>query len=89
LPTYQKKRFSSVQRAVRKSPEYKLTVSETVRLGTKKDSNGGLEGYELKKWHHDINKPLITVIHAPGKKVPHFLDGVLTTKKNVPAPNTY
>lgn len=45
----------------------------------------GIEGYELKKWHHDVNKPIVYKIH-PMKKATHFLDGVLKSKKDVPSP---
>ena len=50
----------------------------------------GVEGYELKLWHHDVNKPLSYGIHKDvGKKPRHFLDDIMRQKKIVPPPNQY
>uniref|UniRef100_A0A7S3FZ33 Uncharacterized protein n=1 Tax=Strombidium rassoulzadegani TaxID=1082188 RepID=A0A7S3FZ33_9SPIT len=84
------KRLGPIDKTQNGSPfrEYKLSVSETVKLGSKKHSQLGIEGYELKKWHQDINKPIVYKIH-PEQKPKHFLDDVLRQKKDVPPPNTY
>eukprot|EP00356_Strombidium_inclinatum_P016753 CAMPEP_0170506206 /NCGR_PEP_ID=MMETSP0208-20121228/54036_1 /TAXON_ID=197538 /ORGANISM="Strombidium inclinatum, Strain S3" /LENGTH=339 /DNA_ID=CAMNT_0010787583 /DNA_START=392 /DNA_END=1411 /DNA_ORIENTATION=+ len=50
---------------------------------------GLLKNYELKKWHHDVNKPIIYGIHKEKGKPRHFLDDILKAKKIVPPPNTY
>ncbi len=49
---------------------------------------GALSGYEVKLWHHDVNKPIVYGIHAE-KKPRHFLDDYLRSKKNVPSPHAY
>ena len=51
----------------------------------------GIEGYEIKLWHHDINKPLSYGIHKDkvSKKPRHYLDSYMKTKQYVPAPTTY
>ncbi len=75
---------------MKNSPKYKLTVGETVKLGSKNmNQTGLLKNYELKKWHHDINKPIIYGIHKEKGKPRHFLDDILKAKKIVPSPNTY
>lgn len=48
----------------------------------------GIAGYELKLWHHDVNKPIIYGIHKE-LKPRHYLDEILRQKKMVPSPNTY
>ena len=68
--------------------KYNLSVSETVKLGSKKTSQVGIEGYEMKMWHHDVNKPIIYGIHKDIKPR-HYLDDVLRTKKIVPPPTQY
>jgi hypothetical protein len=42
-------------------------------------------------WHHDVTKPIVYGIHLEkyGKHPTHYLDGLMKTKKIVPAPNTY
>lgn len=69
--------------------KYGLSVSDTVKLGSKKNSNqGGIAGYDLKLWHHDVDKPIIFGIHKEIKPR-HYLDDILRVKKGVPPPNTY
>jgi hypothetical protein len=65
-----------------------LSVSDTVKLGSKKMSYNGIPGYDMKLWHHDVNKPIIYGIHKEIKPR-HYLDEYLKTKKIVPPPNTY
>jgi len=46
--------------------------------------------YDLKRWHHDVNKPIVFGIHQDKSGKPrHFLDDILKAKKIVPPPNTY
>jgi hypothetical protein len=47
-----------------------------------------LKDYELKKWHHDIDKPFVVGIHKDIKPR-HYMDPMLKSKKLVPAPNAY
>lgn len=69
--------------------KYGLSISETVKLGSKKNSNqGGIKGYDLKLWHHDVDKPIVFGIHKEIKPR-HYLDDILRVKKGVPPPNTY
>lgn len=51
-------------------------------------SYNGIPGYDMKLWHHDVNKPIIYGIHKEIKPR-HYLDEYLKTKKIVPPPNTY
>jgi hypothetical protein len=75
-------------RAMAPVRKYNLSVSETVKLGSKKTSQVGIEGYEMKMWHHDINKPTIYGIHKDIKPR-HYLDDILRSKKIVPPPTQY
>ena len=45
----------------------------------------------VKKWHHDINKPIVYGIHEDKncKKPRHYLDNYLKSKSIVPSPNSY
>lgn len=52
-------------------------------MGSKKTSQVGIPGYEMKLWHHDVNKPIIFGIHKEIKPR-HYLDDLLRSKKNVP-----
>jgi hypothetical protein len=82
------KRSSSVPRKLG-GLKYGLSISETVKLGNKRDSNiGFIPNYEMKLWHHDVNKPIIYGIHKE-LKPRHYLDEILRQKKGVPPPNTY
>ena len=62
---------------------YGLSVSDTVKLGSKKTSQMGIPGYEMKLWHHDIDKPIVFGIHKEIKPR-HYLDDLLRSKKHVP-----
>ena len=87
-----RKRFASQQRTSHNSPKakYMLSVEETVRLGNKKLNYTGKLDYDIKKWHHDINRPIVYGIHKDKFGKPrHFLDDTLRSKKIVPSPNTY
>lgn len=68
--------------------KYNLSVSETVKLGSKKTSQVGIDGYEMKTWHHDVNKPILYGIHKDIKPR-HYLDDILRVKKSVPPPTQY
>ena len=81
------KRSSSVPRKI-SAIKYGLSVSDTVKLGSKKNSQMGIPGYDLKLWHHDVNKPIIYGIHKE-LKPRHYLDDILRQKKMVPPPDTY
>ena len=48
----------------------------------------GINGYELKLWHHDVHKPVIYGIHKETKKR-HYLDTYLRSKAHVPSPHQY
>ena len=67
--------------------KYNLSVSEQVKLGSK-DSQFGISGYEVKLWHHDVNKPLNYGIHKEIKPR-HYLDQFMRSKAYVPAPTAY
>ena len=87
----EKKRHQSLPRNRGPSPglSYKLSVSETIKMGSKKtNQQNGIEGYELKLWHHDVDKPIVYKIHKKLKEK-HYLDDYLKTKKIVPPPDTY
>ena len=62
-------------------------------MGSKDLANdgNGIKGYPIKKWHHDINKPIVYGIHTEkdSKKPSHYLDTLLKAKAIVPAPNTF
>ena len=58
-------------------------------MSSKKFSHvGGINGYEVKLWHHDVQKPIIYGIHKDIKPR-HYLDSYLKTKQHVPSPSTY
>jgi hypothetical protein len=67
-----------------------MTISETIKMGSKKMSQQGkgIPGYDLKLWHHDVNKPIIYGIHKDIKPR-HYLDDILRVKKGLPPPTTY
>jgi len=45
-----------------------MSVSETIRMGSKKSNQQyGIGGYEVKLWHHDVNKPIVYGIHKEKK----------------------
>jgi hypothetical protein len=55
-------------------------------MSSKKFSHvGGIKGYEVKLWHHDVIKPIIYGIHKD-MKPRHYLDTYLRAKAHVPAP---
>lgn len=58
-------------------------------MSSKKFSHvGGIPGYEVKLWHHDVIKPIIYGIHKEIKPR-HYLDTYLKGKAHVPPPNSY
>lgn len=58
-------------------------------MSSKKFSHvGGIQGYEVKLWHHDVIKPIIYGIHKD-LKPRHYLDNYLRAKAYVPAPTSY
>lgn len=79
-------------KAPSKGLEYGLSVSETVKMGSKlMNQQYGIQGYELKLWHHDINKPIVFGIHQDkySKKPRHYLDPLIKQKEHVPPPTSY
>jgi hypothetical protein len=52
-------------------------------MGSKKMSQVGIPGYDMKLWHHDIDKPIVFGIHKEIKPR-HYLDDLLKSKKHVP-----
>jgi len=57
--------------------KYGMSVSDTVKMGSKKmNQQYGIGGYEVKLWHHDVNKPIVFGIHEDknSKKPRHYLD---------------
>ena len=54
-------------------------MNETATFGNKKANAGGMgvAGYEIKLWHHDVDKPLSYGIHKDRGKPRHFLDDIL------------
>lgn len=67
----------------------KMSLRETVLMGSKKHNRvGGIEGYEMKLWNHDIDKPVAVKFLPPGRPR-SFLDVYMKQKKAVPAPTTY
>jgi len=51
----------------------------------------GVRGYEIKRWDHDRDEPIVFGIHKPaaGKPAKHYLDDLLKAKEAVPAPCKY
>jgi hypothetical protein len=73
-------------------------VSETVKFGSREMMQEfGIKGYPIKKWHHDVEKPIVYQIHQDTKfederfktKKRHFLDPYLKSKAHVPSPDKY
>ena len=61
-----------------------------MRLGHRVFDNSNLVNYELKKWHHDINKPLSFGIHKHKSSKPrNYIDEVIKAKKIIPSPGAY
>ena len=52
-------------------------------MGSKKTAQTGIPGYEMKLWHHDVDKPIVFGIHKEIKPR-HYLDDLLRSKKHVP-----
>ena len=72
--------------------QYKMTVNEMAKMGRKTTLGSGIEGYEVKLWNHDIEKPITYGIHNEcglRKKPRHYLDQYLRNKAIVPAPTAY
>ena len=45
-----------------------MSVRETVLMGSKKYNRvGGIDGYEVKMWDHDIEKPIAVKFLPPGR----------------------
>jgi hypothetical protein len=67
-----------------------MPISDMIKYNDKKNAAAGYLGkdYELKKWHHDVDKPFVVNFHKDVKPR-HFMDPMLKSKKNMPAPNAY
>jgi hypothetical protein len=61
-------------------------------MGSKRlNQQYGIQGYEVKLWHHDVDKPIVFGIHQDknSKKPRHYLDPLIKQKEHVPPPTTY
>ena len=66
-----------------------MGIRDTVLMGSKKHNRvGGVEGYEVKLWHHDVDKPRAAKIIPEGRPR-SFLDIYMKQNKGKPAPTAY
>lgn len=67
-----------------------MPVCDMIQEMNKKGGGDGYLGkdYEVKRWHHDIEKPFVARFFKDIKPR-HYMDPILKSKKHVPAPNAY
>lgn len=92
LTAKEQKRMEELEKQrLAQSYKYKLSAKDQAVLQSRSEQQKlevGIKGYEVKLWHHDINKPVSFGIHKH-QRPHHYLDELMRVKKEVPAPTSY
>ena len=79
------------KRKLAESFKYKLsakTQALNMCRSVQQELEAGIKGYEVKLWHHDIQKSIAFGIHEHSRPH-HYLDELMRIKAEIPAPTSY